>query len=82
MTAGGRQRRGVLGGRARQIWFWSRVDGVEEWKTQEEDCEKTKAADEDLQFCHLQMPDVLDGRSVLERTNERISARWETSASV
>ena len=64
------------------IWFRSRVDGVKEWKTQEEDCGKTKAADEDLQFCHLQMPIVLDGRSVLEQTNERIRERWETSASV
>ena len=80
-AARGQQRRGVLRGRARQIWFRSRLDGVEEWKTQEEDCGKEKAADEDLQFCHLQMPIVLDGRSVLEQTNERVSARWETSAS-
>ena len=79
-AASGQQRRGVLVERARQIWFRSRVDGVKEWKTQEEDCEETKAADEDLQFCNLQMPDVLDGRSVLEQTNERIRGCWVTSA--
>ena len=57
---------GVPQERARQIWFRSGSDGVKEWETQEEETSTKEAAIEDLQICHLQMPRVLDGRSVLE----------------
>ena len=47
--------------------FGARSDGVKERRTQEKKKRNKNAADEDLQICHLQMPRVLDGRSVLER---------------
>ena len=46
--------------------FGARSDGVKERRTQEEKKRNRNAADEDLQFRNLQMPRVLDGRSVLE----------------
>ena len=48
-TAGGQQRRGVLVERALQIWFRSRVDGVQEWKTQEE--KKRRKRTQQIRIC-------------------------------